>query len=93
MNSIAAQPDGATFMSLAGPGFRDFSRIAASDPQVWRDVLIANREEVGAQIEHFQQALTALRQLIDSGQSDELERLINRASHARAHWRLAPGAR
>ena len=56
-------------------------------------MLIANREEVGAQIEHFQQALTALRQLIDSGQSDELERLINRASHARAHWRLAPGAR
>lgn len=93
MNSIGSQADGETFLSLAGPGFRDFSRIAASDPHVWRDVLVANREEIGAQIEHFQAALTALKQRIDAGQSDELERLINRASLARAHWRPSPGAR
>ncbi len=93
MNSIGSQADGAAFLSLAGPGFRDFSRIAASDPQVWRDVLMANREEIGTQLEHFEHALAALRQLIDGGQADELERLINRASLARAHWRLSPGTR
>lgn len=93
MNGITGQPDGPNYLSLAGPGFRDFSRIAASDPQMWRDVLIANREELTRQTQHFQAALTELERLISQGQGDELERLINRASHTRAHWRLTPGAR
>jgi prephenate dehydrogenase len=92
MNSITGQTGGKTFMSLAGPGFRDFSRIAASDPQVWRDVLVANREEIGTQLEHFQKALAELMQRIDSAQMEELERLINHASLARAHWRASSGA-
>ena len=93
MNSIADQPEGQDYLSMAGPGFRDFSRIAASDPQMWRDVLIANREEFGRQTALFQQALAELQKLIASGQTDDLERLINRASHARANWRVSPGAR
>ena len=93
MNSIADQPEGQDYLSMAGPGFRDFSRIAASDPQMWRDVLIANREELGRQTALFQQALAELQKLIASGQADDLERLINRASHARANWRVSPGAR
>jgi prephenate dehydrogenase len=93
MNSITGQADGQTFLSLAGPGFRDFSRIAASAPQMWRDVLLANREEIGNQLQHFQQALAELQQRIDAGQTDELERLINRASLARAHWQTSPGSR
>ena len=93
MNSIADQPEGQDYLSMAGPGFRDFSRIAASDPQMWRDVLIANREELGRQTALFQQALAELQTLIASGQADALERLINRASHARANWRVSPGAR
>jgi prephenate dehydrogenase len=93
MNGITGQPQGAEYLSLAGPGFRDFSRIAASDPQVWRDVLIANREELTRQTRLFQDALAELEQLIAAGQTDALERLIHRASHARAHWRVAPGAK
>ena len=93
MNSIADQPEGQDYLSMAGPGFRDFSRIAASEPQMWRDVLIANREELGRQTALFQQALAELQKLIASGQADDLERLINRASHARANWRVSPGAR
>ena len=93
MNSIVAQPEGREYLSLVGPGFRDFSRIAASDPQMWRDVLIANREELGRQTELFQHALNDLQRLIANGQADDLERLINRASHARANWRLSSGAR
>lgn len=93
MNSIVAQPEGREYLSLAGPGFRDFSRIAASDPQMWRDVLIANREELARQTGLFQQALDDLQRLIANGQTDDLERLINRASHARANWRVSPGAR
>ncbi|MDO5087872.1 MAG: prephenate dehydrogenase/arogenate dehydrogenase family protein [Comamonadaceae bacterium] len=93
MNGITSQESGANFLSLAGPGFRDFSRIAASDPQIWRDVLLSNREELGAQMQHFQTALSALMEAIEAGQPEALENLINRASHARAHWRMNSRAR
>lgn len=93
MNGITSQESGAKFLSLAGPGFRDFSRIAASDPQIWRDVLLSNREELGAQMQHFQAALSALMKAIEAGQPEALESLINRASHARAHWRMNNQAR
>ena len=92
MMSIAGQPRGKEYLSLAGPGFRDFSRIAASDPHMWRDVLIANREELAEQMRHFQQALAQFEQLIAAGHADALEQLITQASHARATWRLTPGA-
>ena len=89
MNGIASQQEqAAVFLSLAGPGFRDFSRIAASDPQVWRDVLIANREELIAQLHHFQHALAKLEHAVTNSQADDLERLINQASHMRASWRM-----
>ena len=88
MNSITSQADGRDYLSLAGPGFRDFSRIAASDPQLWHDVLIANREEIARQSELFERALVQLRRAISDGDGEELKRLINSASHARANWRL-----
>ena len=42
-SAVVKQPAGKDFLALAGPGFRDFTRIAASDPAVWRDILVANR--------------------------------------------------
>ena len=56
MNAIHDQKQGQEFLSLAGPGFRDFTRIAASDPSVWRDILMSNKEELLAQSKHFQRA-------------------------------------
>src|SRR5690606_35528388 len=53
MSSIKNQPEGADFLSFAGPGFRDFTRIAASDAAVWRDILLSNREELISQSRHF----------------------------------------
>lgn len=88
MNSIKGQADGDTFLSLAGPGFRDFTRIAASDPSIWRDILISNREELIAQSRHFQRALHALETAIAAGNPDALEALIDGASSARSHWRM-----
>ncbi|WP_137895495.1 prephenate dehydrogenase [Ramlibacter sp. 2FC] len=88
MNSICGQPQGSEYLSLAGPGFRDFSRIAAGDPHVWRDILIANREELLAQSRHFLSSLQDLEQTIASGNADALEGLIAQASQARAQWRM-----
>ena len=91
MNAITGQPQGKEFLSLAGPGFRDFTRIAASEPNVWRDILLANREELLAQSKIFQRALQAFEQTIGSGNADALEKLISQASNTRAHWRIRSG--
>nr|WP_269059156.1 prephenate dehydrogenase/arogenate dehydrogenase family protein [Paracidovorax cattleyae] len=91
INSINAQPEGDVFLSLAGPGFRDFTRIAASDPKIWRDILLANRSELIAQSRHFTQALQQMEQAMQQGDGQALEDLITLASETRAHWRM--GAR
>ncbi|MES2975902.1 MAG: prephenate dehydrogenase/arogenate dehydrogenase family protein [Pseudomonadota bacterium] len=88
MNGISGQPHGKDYLSLAGPGFRDFTRIAASDPKMWRDILIANKEELLAQSQTFQRALKALEAVISSGNAEALESLIEQASSTRAHWRM-----
>ena len=89
MNSISGQSHGADYLSLAGPGFRDFTRIAASDPKVWRDILVANREELLAQSKLFQQSLHTLETLIANNDGDRLERLIEQASGTRASWHIS----
>ncbi|MEO7160862.1 MAG: prephenate dehydrogenase/arogenate dehydrogenase family protein [Polaromonas sp.] len=89
INGIMSQAHGEDYMALAGPGFRDFTRIAASDPQMWRDILIANREELLAQSRIFQQTLQSFEQLISSGSGDALESLIGQASGTRANWRVS----
>lgn len=88
MNAISGQPQGKDYLSLAGPGFRDFTRIAASDPAVWRDILVANREELLAQSKIFQRSLQALELIIASGNAEALEGLIEQASVARSGWSM-----
>ncbi|PIF77658.1 prephenate dehydrogenase [Variovorax sp. 54] len=86
-NALTGQPQGDRFLSLAGPGFRDFSRIAASDPVMWRDVLLANREQVLQQSQAFRKALEDLEALMTAGDLQGLEQSIAAASKARAAWR------
>jgi prephenate dehydrogenase len=88
MNSITGQGQGKDFLSLAGPGFRDFTRIAASDPHIWRDIMISNREELLAQSKLFQRNLQALELMISNGNAEALEELIGQASQARAQWSM-----
>lgn len=87
--AIAGQPAGRDYLSLAGPGFRDFTRIAASDPAVWRDILLANREEVLKQSQRFRLALDALEHTMLAGNGQALEDMIRSASEARAAWQIA----
>ncbi len=88
MNGILAQEYAQDFLSLAGPGFRDFTRIAASDPSVWRDILISNKEELLDQLQYFQRSLHALETAISATNPDALEALIEKASEGRANWRM-----
>jgi prephenate dehydrogenase len=89
INGLAAQQQGQRFLSLAGPGFRDFSRIAASDPVMWRDVLLANREQVLEQSQAFRKALDEFEALMKAGDLQAIEQSIAAASKARAGWKPA----
>lgn len=91
MNAIGGQPQAQVFLELAGPGFRDFTRIAASDPSVWRDILMANRNEVLAQSQHLRQALDALEARMRADDANGLQAMIRQASEARAGWQLPTG--
>ena len=88
MNAVTGQPQGQEFLSLAGPGFRDFTRIAASDPKVWRDILLSNRQQLMLQSQCLQAQLQAFEALMLQGDSAALEALIAQASDARSQWHL-----
>jgi prephenate dehydrogenase len=88
-NSVARQPAGRDYLSLAGPGFRDFTRIAASDVAMWRDVLMANREEVLKQSLRFRHVLEAMELAMKSGNVEALEDMIRSASEARGGWQMS----
>lgn len=90
-SAVTRHPSGRDFLSLAGPGFRDFTRIAAGDPAIWRDILIANREEVLKQSARFRTTLDALEHVMKSGNADALEDLIRTASEGRAGWQMGGG--
>lgn len=88
MQGLASQPRGEDYLDMAGPGFRDFSRIAASDPKVWRDILLANKDEVMRQSAAFRAALQSFEDLMASGNSTALEAAIARASGTRSRWQM-----
>jgi prephenate dehydrogenase len=84
--AVAHQPEGKLFLELAGPGFRDFTRIAASDAAVWRDILLANRAQVLAQAEQFKSTLFQFEAAMREGQADVIEKLIKEAAQGRGSW-------
>ena len=88
MNGLARQRDMRDSLRLAGPGFRDFTRIAGSDPTVWRDILLANRDEVLQQSREFRHALDQLEAALRADTAPALESLLEGASTLRSQWRL-----
>ena len=88
IRGIFQQKNGADLIALGGPGFRDFSRIAASDPVIWRDILSTNREQVLLQIAHFKEALSDFETVIQKNDPQALEDLIRQASDLRFNWRM-----
>ena len=91
VNALCDQTDGAAFLQMAGPGFRDFSRIAASDPDVWRDILSANQAEVLTQVRYFRSALDHFENALQHNDTDALRELIAKASAVRSGWTLQSG--
>ncbi|MFZ5525992.1 MAG: prephenate dehydrogenase [Pseudomonadota bacterium] len=89
INAMQQQPSGREFLSLAGPGFRDFTRIAASEPTVWRDILLSNREEILKQSEAFRAALDAMERSMRDWDGETLAQQIQSAADSRSQWTLS----
>jgi prephenate dehydrogenase len=86
VNAISNQAQGADYLGLAGPGFRDFSRIAAGDPLVWRDILTTNKTQLLAQSKLFREQLVAMERMIEAGDDTALTQAIEAARATRTAW-------
>ena len=89
MHSILHQDDAADTLALAGSGFRDFTRIAASNPAIWRDIFLCNREEMLHQTDALIASLQTFAKAIADNDADTLLALITEASNARSQWRMS----
>jgi prephenate dehydrogenase len=74
---------GHDILSFSGGGFRDFTRIAASSEEMWRDICLQNRDALVAMIEAYQQNLELLRQIILKGEGERLMEAFRRAKGVR----------
>ncbi len=83
VDQLARTTQGKRAMRFAGPGFRDFSRIAAGDPTLWRDIALANRDAIAAALRDYRGELDALQAAVDRGDGAALMRIFEAASRAR----------
>ena len=83
MDEVANRPDAEELMFYAGTGFRDFTRIAGSLPEMWRDICLANRETLLKQMQAYEAQLARMRKLLAEGDGPALERLFANARNAR----------
>ena len=83
---LAARPDAADLFAHAASGFRDFTRIAGSSPEMWRDIALANRSALSAALADYRALLATLAAAIDAGDGAALERVFAQASEARRRW-------
>ncbi|HEX5539429.1 MAG TPA: prephenate dehydrogenase/arogenate dehydrogenase family protein [Methylophilaceae bacterium] len=86
VDELSRRPNAAQLFDFAASGFRDFTRIAGSSPEMWRDISLANREALLSEVTAYQQALTQLHALLEKNDGPGLQALFERASEARNRW-------
>jgi prephenate dehydrogenase len=86
VHEIASREDGAQLFGYAAGGFRDFTRIASSHPEMWRDICLANRDRLLAELERYGEKLQAVRTLLEAADGPGLEKVFAEAREARERW-------
>jgi len=86
VEELASRPDADLIFSYAAGGFRDFTRIAASHPTMWRDISLANREALLKELDAYSLKLDELRSALAKGDGPALLTLFQRAQIARTNW-------
>ena len=86
MASVLNSEDAEQKLGHAGAGFRDFTRIAASSPEMWRDICIANKQAILKELDQYLSITQRLREMIAKRDVDGLEKVFQKASQARQQW-------
>ena len=86
VDQVARHPNGKALFDYAAGGFRDFTRIASSHPEMWRDICIANRKALLVELAGFERELAEVKRLLRSEDAAGLEKMFARARIARAKW-------
>lgn len=86
VDDLVQRADSETFFRFAASGFRDFTRIAGSSPEMWRDIALANRDAVLAELDAYMQALQAVRAAVSAQDAEALLEIFARARAARERW-------
>ncbi|GAB2518336.1 bifunctional prephenate dehydrogenase/3-phosphoshikimate 1-carboxyvinyltransferase [Microbulbifer agarilyticus] len=86
VDTLAHDAENENIFRYAAGGFRDFTRIASSDPVMWRDIMLANRDAILKSIDLYTSNLGSLRSAIASGDSEHLMGVFTRAKAARDHF-------
>ena len=86
VDDIASRPNAAQLFSFAASGFRDFTRIAGSHPEMWRDISLANKTALLSELTAYQLELNQLKKLLENEDGAGLQALFERASVARNNW-------
>ena len=86
VHDIAARGNAEQLFSYAAGGFRDFTRIASSHPEMWRDICVANRDQLLAELARYSAQLGLVEKLLQAADGDALEKLFTQARDARNRW-------
>jgi prephenate dehydrogenase len=86
VHDVAKRNNSEQLFSFAAGGFRDFTRIASSHPEMWRDICLANRDRLLQELKLYANELGSIRKLIDKGDGAGLEKLFAAAREARNKW-------
>lgn len=86
VHDIAQRGNAEQLFAYAAGGFRDFTRIASSHPEMWRDICIANRDRLLDELERYGAKLSTLAALLRAGDGAGLEQLFTEARAARNRW-------
>ncbi len=86
VDRVARDKDAERLFSYAAGGFRDFTRIASSHPEMWRDICLANREALLAELERYGAGLDKVRAALRRGDAKALDKLFSGAREARERW-------
>ncbi|HZW13900.1 MAG TPA: prephenate dehydrogenase/arogenate dehydrogenase family protein [Noviherbaspirillum sp.] len=86
VDDIAKKPHADLLFQYAASGFRDFTRIAGSSPEMWRDISLANQQALLGELDGYMERLAELRSLLAAGNGSGLEAVYGNAQRARQNW-------
>jgi prephenate dehydrogenase len=86
VDQVARDKNAKQLFSYAAGGFRDFTRIASSHPEMWRDICLANRKALLAELGRYGAKLERVRRMLERGDAKALDRLFSGARDARKRW-------